>query len=167
MRFLKNVFSQLHSFVLWALMSFIVWGWIFTLVTDAPPEKKITVYCAVPRLLDTELDVALEEDMPEGIRMVRVHTFDYVMLNVDAIENGDIFILPVSQIGEYEELLAPVEGRDGVLIWDGASGAAGEYIGYTEEEYYLFLGANSVHLDDGRALAVAEQILSMKPALPA
>ena len=43
MRFVKNVFSQLHTFILWALMSAIFWGWIFTLVTDAPAGKKITV----------------------------------------------------------------------------------------------------------------------------
>ena len=30
MRFFKNVLSQLHTYVLWALLSAVFWGWIFT-----------------------------------------------------------------------------------------------------------------------------------------
>ena len=159
MRFFKNVFSQLHTFVLWALMSAIFWGWIFTLVTDAPPAKKITVYCYVPEIRDTELAVRLEEDRPDGIKMIQVHNFEYLLFNSGAVEFGDILILPESQIGEYEELLLP--GFEGVRIYDAASrtGAAASYLGYTEEDYYLFLGAKSVHLEDGAARAVADSLL--------
>lgn len=159
MRFFKNVFSQLHSFVLWALMSAIFWGWIFTIVTDAPMEKKITVYCYVPEIRDTELAVSLEEEKPEGIRMIQVHNFEYVMFDTGFIEYGDIFILPESQIAEYEELLLP--GGEGVKIYDAGAGSGGadDYIGYTDEDYYLFLGAKSVHLEDGKAETVAKRLL--------
>lgn len=162
MRFIKNVFSQLHSFVLWALASFIFWGWIFTMVTDTAPENKVTVYCYVPTLRDTQLAVALEENRPEGIRMIKVHSFEYVMLNVENIENGDIFILPASTTDTYAELLADPDG--GVRVYDAASGqgSARSYIGYTDEDYYLYLGANSVHAEDGKALAVARELMGMK-----
>ena len=35
------------------------------------------------------------------------------------------------------------------------------YIQYGDEDYYMYLGSGSVHLDDGAALAVARQILAM------
>ncbi len=161
MRFLKNVFSQLHSFVLWALLSAIFVGWIFTFVTDTSPEKKVEIYCYVPELRDTDLAVELERDMPEGLRMIRVHTFTYVMMNVDLVENGDIYILPESVIGEYEELLADRDA--GIKVYDAAAGkgAASQYIGYEEEDYYLFIGANSPHLEDGKAQAVAEALMGI------
>lgn len=161
MRFFKNVLAQLHTFVLWGLASFILWGWIFALVTNTSPEKKVTVYCYVPGVRDVDLAVRLEEEPPEGIRMVKVHPFSYVMLNVDYMEDGDIFILPESQIGEYTELLA--DPAAGVLVYDAETGqgAAVPYIDYTEEDYYLFLGANSPHLADGKAAEVARRLMDL------
>ncbi len=193
MRFLKNVFSQLHSFVLWLMFSAVFWGWIFTIVTDAPAEEKVTVYCYVSEIRDKDLAVALEENRPEGIRMIKVHPFDYVMMNIERMEDGDIFILPQSRIETYAELLADADGgaaagngmdrgdmsdsmdgsdtagggvdsSAGFRIYDAASDAGGalSYIGYGDEDYYLFLGARSVHLEDGKALEVARQLLDMK-----
>ena len=212
MRFLKNVFSQLHSFILWLMFSAVFWGWIFTIVTDAPAEEKVTVYCYVSEIRDKDLAVALEENRPEGIRMIKVHPFDYVMMNIERMEDGDIFILPESQIETYEELLADkdsggaiangkdsgmdssggvagdadygdtsgnmdsndtegsdtagaiVDISDGFLIYDAAAGSGGaaQYIGYEGEDYYLFLGARSAHLEDGKALEVARRLLDME-----
>ena len=137
MRVLKNIFRQLHTFVLWALASALLWSWIFTFVTDTSPDRKVTVYCYVDEIRDT------------------------VMFNIDSSENGDIFVVPASVIGEYDELFTDVNGQYGVKIYDAASrtGAAAEYLGYGDEDYYLFLGANSPHLEDGKALAVAMDIL--------
>lgn len=164
MKTLKNILSQLHTFVLWALISALFWSWIFTFVTDAPAARKVTVYCDVPALRDTALAAALEETMPEGLRMIQAHTFDYVMFGVDAFYQGDVFIVPASELAEYAELLAPVEGGQGVKVYDSASGegAAASYIGYGDENYYLFLGTGSVHLEDGKALAVARALLALE-----
>ncbi len=161
MRVLKNILRQLHTFVLWALASALLWSWIFTFVTDTSPDRKVTVYCYVDEIRDTELACALERTMPEGLKMIKVHSFRYVMFNIDSIENGDIFVVPASVIGEYDELFTDVNGQYGVKIYDAAShtGAAAEYLGYGDEDYYLFLGANSPHLEDGKALAVAMDIL--------
>lgn len=164
MRILKNIFSQLHSFVLWLLVSVMLWGWIFTLLTNTTADKKVTVYCHVPAVQDTALAVALEETMPEGLRMIKVHSFDYVMFDTESINQGDIFILPASEIGLYAESLAPVADGQGVKVYDAdtGSGIATDYIQYANEDFYLFLGVDSAHLEDGKALAVAQEILAMK-----
>ena len=164
MRVLKNIRSQLHSFALWLIVSVIFWGWIFTLVTDAPPAEKVTVYCHVPGIQDTALAAALEEHMPEGLRMIKVHSFDYVMFDVETIGLGDVFIIPASEIETYAESLAPVGEEPGVKVYDAVtgSGAAMDYIQYADEDFYLFLGAGSVHLEDGKALKVARELLSME-----
>ena len=104
MRAVKNILSQLHTFVLWLLASAIFWGWIFTFVTDTSVEKKITVYCEVPQMEDRLLAAALEEDMPEGLRMIKVHPFSYVMFDMESIGKGDIFIIPAADREELDLL---------------------------------------------------------------
>lgn len=164
MRVLKNIFSQLHTFVLWLLASALFWGWIFTFVTDTVPAKKVTVYCRVPAVQDTVLAAALEEDMPEGLRMIQVHTFDYVMFDTGAFDRGDIFIVPASEDADLVRELVPLEGEQGTKVYDAAAGegVATEYIQYGDEDYYLYLGSGSAHLDDGAAQAVARELLAMK-----
>lgn len=164
MRILKNIVSHLYIFLLWAVLSAMLWAWIFTLVTDTSSDKKITVYCHVPEIQDTALAVELEKDMPEGLKMIKVHPFSYVMFNVESISSGDIFIIPVSEIEQFAEDLAPVGGENGVKVYDSraGTGVAMEYINYGQEDYYLFLGAGSSHLEDGKALVVAEAIMAMK-----
>ena len=166
MKILKNIFSQLHTFLLWLLASVIFWSWIFTLVTDVPPAEKVTVYCHVPGIQDTALAAALEEHMPEGLRMIKVHSFNYVMFDVESIGLGDVFIIPASEIELFAEDLAPVGEKQGVKVYDAAAGTgiAMAYIQYEAagEDFYLFLGARSVHLEDGKALEVARELLAIK-----
>ena len=161
MKFERNVFSQLHTFVLWALFSALFWSWIFTMTTDVPAAEKVTLYCYVPEISDTELAVRLEETKPEGIKKIKVHSFEYVMFDVEFIESGDLFIIPESMIEEYRELL--IDPDSGVKIYDAASGSGSAcgYIGYGGEDCYLFLGAHSVHIEDGCAKAVADALMSL------
>ena len=96
--------------------------------------------------------------------MVQVHTFDYVMFGTDAFDRGDVFIVPASEDADFVKDLLPLEeGQGGVKVYDAATGegAATGYIQYGDEDYYMYLGSGSVHLDDGAALAVARQILAM------
>ena len=164
MRILKNIFSHLHIFLLWAVLSAMLWAWIFTFVTDTSPDKKVTVYCHVPEVKSTELAVALEKNMPEGLKMIKVHSFDYVMFDTESIGRGDIFIIPASEIEPFFEDIAPVGDENGIRVYDSETGIGIglEYISYGDEDHYLFLGAGSVHLEDGKALAVAEELLKMK-----
>ena len=163
MKTLKNIVSQLHTFVLWLLASAIFWGWIFTFVTDTSPDKKVTVYCHVPEVQDVALAVALEKQMPEGLEMIKVHSFNYVMFNTESIELGDIFIIPASEIETFAEDLVPVGEEQGVKVYDAVTGEgiAKNYIQYADEDFYLFLGAGSLHLEDGRALEVAAKFLTL------
>ena len=166
MKILKNIASQLHAFLLWLVVSVIFWSWIFTMVTDTSPDKKVTVYCHVPGIQDTALAAALEEHMPAGLEMIKVHSFDYVMFDVESIELGDIFIIPASEIGTYGGSFVPVGEEPGVKVYDAATGdgAAMTYIQYEAagEDFYLFLGAQSVHLEDGKALEVARELLAIQ-----
>jgi len=181
MRVIKNIVSQLHVFVLWALLSAVVWGWVFSaFITDAPAKEKVVIYVDGEILLERELDLRLEEDLPPGIRMIRAHPFSYVMFDDAALKDADLFIVPASRAGEYadsflelpEDLTlggrAPAEAALGVWGYP-LSGAAGEYIRYSPaEEYYLFIGANSLHAvsltgegDDG-ALHTAQTLLRIR-----
>lgn len=161
MRFFKNLWAHLPLFLLWGVISAMLWGWIFTFVTDTAPENKVTVYCRVPALEDTKLAARLEETMPEGLRMIKVHSFDYVMFG--EVTGGDVYIIPASEIGPFAGDLAAVDGVFGVKVYDAASGAGAAlpYIRYGGEDYYLFLGAGSVHLEDGKALEVAKQLTEL------
>ena len=162
MKFFKNLWSRLPLFLLWGVISFMLWGWIFTFVTDTSPEKKVTVYCHVPGLEDRALAAELEKTMPEGLKMIKVHSFDYVMFGT--VTGGDVYIIPASEIEPFREDLAPVEGDFGVKVYDPVTGegAAAAYIRYGGEEYYLFLGAGSPHLEDGKALAVAKDLMNLQ-----
>lgn len=164
MKMLKRILSQWHSFVLWLLVSALFWSWVFTLVTDTSPENKVTVYCKVPEIRDTELAATLEERMPEGLRMIQVHSFDYVMFGVDAFYQGDVFIVPVSEVETYADVLAPVDGERGWKAYDAAtgSGIATAYIRYGDEDYELYLGRGSEHLEDGKALEVATRLMEIE-----
>ena len=109
MRALKNIFSQLHVYVLWILLSTVLWGWIFSsFVTDTKPEYKLVVYVDAVQCADRELAMALEERMPVGIQMVQVHPFSYAMFDTDALLKADLFIVPASEAEEYLSAFAPL-----------------------------------------------------------
>ena len=104
MRVLKNIFSQLHVYVLWLLLSAVFWGWIFSsFITDTRPEYKVVVYVDAARCADKELALRLEDPLPEGIRMVQVHPFSYAMFDEAGLRNADIFIVPASNAAEYAD----------------------------------------------------------------
>ena len=182
MRVLKNIFSQFHRFVFWALISAIFWGWIFTLIDNGTPAHKVTVYVHTELCQDEALALKLEEDMPEGIRKVKVHPFSYAVFGTQDLENADIYVVPAEDLEAGAEGFAPLEeenwdfgGREvyvldghswGVKIYDAAAGegAAASYLGYLPDtDYYLVFNAASPHLGsgDGAALRVAEALLKM------
>lgn len=179
---LGSFFGKLPKYLLWLVASTILWLWIFTFLTDAPAAKKVTLYADVPALAEPGLSVALEEHMPEGIRMIRAHAFDYFMFGDPRTGGGDLYVLPVSAFAAYRSILAPIdppEGADcyvdggaayGVKVYDAATGegAALDYIRYTgkdlpAEDYYLFFGKDSLHTgaQDTAAYFVAERFLRL------
>lgn len=185
MRKIKSVFSNLHLYVLCALASVLLWGWIFTWVTDTTAEKKVTFFvdadCA-----DQALNLELETQMPEGIQMIRGHALTYVVFDESALDEADFYLLSSSKIPEVIGALAaltlpedseavPYIGEDGLVygikIYDAATGAgsAQSYIQYSAgEDYYLCFRADSLHLGeingsaDDAALQVARHLMRLQ-----
>ena len=115
MRVLKNIFSQLHTFILIALLSTVFWLWIFTIVTDTAAENKIVVFFDVPSVNEKALDLGLEKNMPDGIKMIRVHTFDYAMFDDGSLQQGDIFVIRRSNMEKYAQDLADMHNLTNLL----------------------------------------------------
>ena len=181
MQVLKNIWSQLHRFVFWALLSTILWAWIFTIITDTVPEKKVTLYVQTEDCRSVELSLKLEEDKPQGIRMIKVHPFSYAVFGDQELLEADLYAVKEAEAEAMLQGFAPLDGegldtggrelyiRDGVcygvkLSGPEEAGAAASYMGYEPgESYYLFFNANSLHLSggDGAALRVAEALLKL------
>lgn len=184
MKVLKSVFSQLHLYLLWALLSVILWGFVFGLLTDAGPEKKLLLCVDRPELPEQALEEELERDRPAGIRFVKTHAFSYYLFGGEELLNADLYIVGDDRASEFADSFCPLEKlalpamerelwtRDGlaygVKIYDAQSGegAALQWIDYAAEgeeprDYYLFFGVNSRHLEDGNAVWLAEKLLSL------
>ena len=161
MRVLKNILSQLHEYVVWAILAAVLWGFVFNFLTDAPEEKKLVLFAEVESCRDRELSAALEARRPEGIRLIQAHSFDYAMFDETGLLNADVYIVPIESVEGYRDSFRPLDPAAlpaaagelleldgepcGIRVWDGESGFAADFLGYGEGEYYLFLGANSLH----------------------
>ena len=115
MKILKNILSQFHTFLLWAMASVLLWSWIYTLVNDAPREKKVTVFINAVAIDDHALALRLEEHLPDGIRKIKVHDFEYGMIGTDV--KGDIYVVRASQLEqmlrEKPEAVLPITAPEG------------------------------------------------------
>ena len=179
MRFLKNLGAIWHRLVLWAMVSVLFCAWVFGYVNDTRPEKKLVVFVQAPALADRELTLRLEEQIPQGIRMIRAHHMDYSLFD-DEITRADVYILPRSAVEKYTDTFAdadpdlpcaPMRLADGAPAWPIYDAAAGtgrctEYITYAApdgptEDYFLVLSNQSTHLDDGLAAWLAERVYSI------
>lgn len=181
MRVLKNIVTQLHRWVFWALLSAVFWAWIFTLLTDTVPAKKVTLFVQVEECRAEELALRLEEELPEGIKMVKVHPFSYILFDNGELQVADLYVVRASEMESLLTDFVPLGEEDwdsggrepyvsdgkiyGVKIWDASGkGSAGDYLGYEPgEDYYLCMNADSPHLGngDGAALRIAEALLKL------
>lgn len=168
MKTLKNIFSNLHQYVFWALLSVILWGWIFSNIDDTIPAKKVSLFIDAA-CSDRSLSVELEKELPEGMKMIRARPLSYVMFDSDALELADLYIFRESDLEKYQKGLlsfTPPEDVDaktyvsedglvyGLRVYDAATGqgAAKEFIQYvqpgeTAEDYYICIGAKTKHLE--------------------
>ena len=188
MRTVKRILYLVPLLLLWLVMCVMVWGSVFSRLTDAPADRKLTVYIDAGVRNGTVLAAALEENAEGSVRMVKVHPFDYAMFNVETIALADLYIGPEADADTYRDWFAPLpwqlEGageilyRDGVplgvKIYDGLTGEGSlkDYVAYppagTGGDWYLFLGAASRHLEgnegaaDNEAVPAALMILKLK-----
>ncbi len=165
-RFLRNVLSQLHSFAAWAIVAAIFTGWIFTNVTDTKAAKKVEIFVNAYETENMELRLELEENLPEGIRMIKVHRFTEALFGDRTFLNADIYIVRASDVEELRDAFS----GEGIKVYDAetGSGAADGYISYwvpgaESEDYYLFYGINSLHTgkQDTAAFYVAERFMEI------
>ena len=169
MKTFRRIVSLVPLLVLWLMFSIILWGFVFNLITDAPPAQKIALYADAETPGATQLAVILEEKLNGKVRMVKVRSFDYAMFDTGALTAADLYIVPASHAETYLEwfALVPQEMREesglmtfagvpyGILAYDAdtGKGIAADCIRYAvqdgeREDYYLFFGKRSLHLPD-------------------
>ncbi len=179
---IKRFFSQLPAYVLWLLFSVMFWSWIVTLRTDTTADKKVTLFLDVPAVEDAALSGALEQSLPAGLKMVKAHSFSYVLFQQDALRAADLYVLPASEMEEFCPDLLPLEGfaaadgwtKDGALYGlrcHRAAGGDAAFVTYTApdrtpEDHYICVAKDSLHIADGAALQVALRFLELMDMLP-
>ena len=182
---MKGILRNWHRYLLWAVVSCMLWAWIFTLVTDAPAGKKLVLYADLPAMERDALAAELEKDLPAHIRFVEAWVFMDEMFNPSQIGSGDMFILSESQVDQYLLTFSPldeaafpgcafyrVEGTAyGVCVYDEAAGirVGTKYLAYEPgQTYYLFFNAKSGHIvpwndaGDDAALRAARTLLTLE-----
>lgn len=170
MRTVKTLLGNLHRYLLCALVSALLIAWVYTLVTDAPARKKMVVYIDAPAVAEREMEEALSYDLPSGIRLVRVHSFEYDLIGGGLPREADIYIMPREDMEAYYSLLLPLEDApDGAFAKDGVAygipvNCAGRYVSYDENrEYFLCYRKASPHAGnaDGAAFGFARRIMDL------
>ena len=181
---MKGILRNLHRYTLWLIVSVVLWAWIFTLITDAPAQKKLLLYAELPAMDREALSAALEQDMPENIRFVEARPFMDEMFSPANVAAGDVFIVSEAQIESYLDTFAVLDegafpGQTfwrvdglarGVCVYDETAGiaAGSNYLTYVPgARYYLFFNAHSKHLgawngsEDDAAVRAARAFLAL------
>ena len=170
----RRFLSLIPALVLWLMLSVLVWGFVFTRITDTAPARKLTLFIDTQVTDATALAVRLEEAISGNIRMVKVHPFTYAMLDGEQLKAADLFIIRADHMEIYGDWLTPLPEemwgsgteyvRDGaawgILAFDAEkkTGIASGCINYLppgepEYGYYLCFGSQSLHLQ-GKSNAV-------------
>ena len=148
---------------IWAIASVIVCSFVFYQVTDTDPAHKITIWVDGEVREEARLAALLEKELPDPVRMVQIHPFTYAMFGSAALKAADLFIVPDSDRDQFSDWFVP--GEEGVPVHDPETGlsAAGTWIQYRPEETYrMYLGADSVHLEDGLAKRAAGLLAALE-----
>ena len=171
--------------ILWLMASALIWGFVFTRITDTARENKIVIFVDAETPGAAELETKLQPLLGDGIRMVQVHPFTYAMLDTSTITNADLYIVKASELETYLSWFAPYPDDFESLMpaWEHEGVCYGQMV-YTpirsydpfrglisfgdRETYYLCFGKNSLHLSsqegavDDQAAACARLLLTGK-----
>lgn len=164
--FFRGVSAVFPLLVLWAFAVLIFGSFIFYQITDTSPAHKITLYVDGVTVNENQLAEQLEKQLPDPIRMVRIHPFSYQMFGTDELKAADLYIVPDSHREEYRDWF--VLDDPGVPVYDPETGLviAGEWFRYVSEDgkaepWRLYCGAGSAHLEDGLAAQAAQLLISV------
>lgn len=177
---IRRTLSRVPVYVLWALASIFLWGFVFSFLTDTTPAKKLSVYISAENVDGTELAARLEDSgLPDGIRMVKARSFSYAAFSDGDLQTADLYVVKASEAAEWRDSFLPLpdglagdlnlgDSVCGIRVYDAESGTGlfDDLIGYAvpgvpAEDYYLFFGAGSQHTGsgDGGALWLAQRFL--------
>lgn len=152
----KRVMNLIPLMLLWLVLSVIIWGWVFGLLTDTDRAHKLTLYVDGEVKDGVGLAVALERELKGEVRMVQVRPFTYAMMNEGDIRAADLYILPDADLPSYGEWLRqPGEP----LAGSGAPWLALDKAG----NWRLYIGASTLHgaETDGLAETAAGLLLRL------
>ena len=116
-KFFRNIWSQLHRFVFWALLFAMLWSWIYaSFIEDTTRNKKVLICADAYELDQRGLSIRLEDEgIPDGLRMIRVRSFGYNLFS-DDIE-GDAYLMKESllraTLEETPDKLTAIEVPEG------------------------------------------------------
>lgn len=181
---IKRILRNWFRYLLWALMSVMIWAWIFTLLFSAREKRKITIFADVPEIEENALSIELEKDLPKGIRLIDAKTFNALLFQQYAVLKGDLYLVPESDAETYLPSFTPIDRAAfpgaafyeadgeayGILLFDGQSGPAvgGQYVTYAAgERCWLFFNKDSKHLGawngsaDDAAIVIAQHFLKL------
>ena len=172
---LGNMLRQLHMYVFWGILACMLVMFLFNLVTDTTKEKKVTVFIDSDPVNETALESYLNEGLPEGIKMTKVHSFSYNAFGMNTVGADDIYIVQEADIDRFIDGFAPLyefwPKRSVDVIWDKEGTAYGLKINDPDGSltgmdpsgsYYIFFGKDCVHPGtDGAAAKIAERLLEL------
>ena len=170
----RSIFDRVPLYLLWALFAVLLTMGLFQLVTDTSRAHKLTLMVNAQEVQDTALMRTLSEDLPDGIRMIKVRPFSYAMLSENSLKEADMWLIRASDFERFLPDLGPVAGYKenhpeheyftvlngedeiwGVKVYDAASGSGAlkDYVGYapagaeeTPEDWYLVFNPASLHI---------------------
>ncbi len=168
-----------------ALACALLVSWFFNQLTDTDRIHKVTLFAEVSAMAERDFAAYLEQDLPEGIRMVTAHPFHYAMLDTVSLETADLYLMTGEGAREHGTWLVPlpesmregelltVDGTAvGVLIYRaGEESELEKYLPALREEgknLYLCFGAGGYHIStlpgarDDASLSVAEALKKLK-----
>ncbi len=181
---LKQILRNWHRYVLWALLSGLLWAWILVLVTKASPSQKVQLYADLPRIETEPLEIALEHDLPNGVKYVEARCMDNLLIDLSVVLQGDVFLIPESKTEEYLASFAPIDknafpGQSfyesdgtayGIVVFDEDADIwiGRDYVMYIAgERCILFFNKDSQHLGtwngspDDAAITIAKNFLNL------
>nr|MBQ6241530.1 hypothetical protein [Lachnospiraceae bacterium] len=169
----RSIFDRVPLYLLWALFAVLLTMGLFQLVTDTGRQNKLTLMVNAQEVQDVALMRKLAEDLPDGIRMIKVRPFSYAMLSESSLKEADMWLIRESDFERFLPDFGPVAGYKenhpehdyhtvkngedeiwGVKVYDAASGSGAlkEYVGYapaegeTPEDWYLVFNPSSLHI---------------------
>lgn len=115
MRVIRRILHQMPLYIIWVLSVFLFWSFVFVNITDTSYEKKIVIFADCYRVDQTKMAARLEEEMPRGIKMIKVRPFSYAMFDSDAIERADLYLIMEQDLELYGDFYTVPSWMDDLI----------------------------------------------------